>query len=148
MSLNQSASRRPGLAVAIAVAALLGAASAHASKVVKDPETGALRAPTAAELAAEQSRAKTTLSRAQAQPRGLLTGKVAPQAITHADGTVEQELDESTLQFSTVTRNPDGTLSFACVTGQDAADAVVKGKRKAKAAHQHTHAAKEVSYEK
>ncbi|WP_422016243.1 post-PEP-CTERM-1 domain-containing protein [Roseateles sp.] len=147
MSLKKFASRRPGLAVAIAAAALMAATSAHASKVVKDAQTGQLRAPNAEEIAAEQAAAaaKSAMSRTVAQPRGLLTGKVNPQPVTHANGMVSMELDESTLQYSTVTRNADGTLSFDCVTGKDAADAVVKGTKKA---HAHVHAAKEQTYEK
>lgn len=148
MSMNTTqAGLRAGLAVAIATAGLMAAVPAHAIKVVKDPVTGALRAPTSEETTA-QARAAATLSKTQTratQPRGLLTGKVSPAAIVHADGTVEQELDESSLQYSTVTRNADGTLNFACVTGSEAADAIVKGKAKAAA---HTHTAKEQSYEK
>ena len=147
MSLKKFASRRPGLAVAIATAALMAATSAHASKVVRDAQTGQLRAPTAQELAAEQTAtsSKGAASRTAA-PRGLLTGKTNLQEVRHADGTVSLELDESTLQYSTVTRNADGTLSFACVTGHEAAEAVVNGKTKK--AHAHVHAAKEQRYEK
>jgi len=141
---KQLASRRFGLAATVATAALLATASAHASKVVKDPVTGQLRAPTADEIRAEQASAAKSASRA-AQPRGLLTGKVNPPAIVRADGTQFQELDESSLQYSTVTRNADGTLNFECVTGEDAANAVIHGKKKAEG---HSHAAKEQRYEK
>lgn len=146
MSLKKFASRRPGLAVAIAAAALMAATSAHASKVVKDAQTGQLRAPNAEEIAAEQAAAKSAMSRTVAQPRGLLTGKVSPAAIVKADGTIFQEMDESTLMYSTVTRNADGSLSFDCVEGKESADAIVAGKKKAP--HVHNHAAKEKSYEK
>jgi hypothetical protein len=148
MSLKKFASRRPGLAVAIAAVTLMAATSAHASKVVKDAQTGQLRAPTADEIVAEQAAAaaKSAVSRTTAQPRGLLTGKVSPAAIVKADGTIFQEMDESTLMYSTVTRNADGTLSFDCVQGKDDADAIVAGKKKA--SHTHTHSAKEKSYDK
>jgi hypothetical protein len=149
MSLKKFAMRRPGLAVAIAAATLMAFTSAHASKVVRDAQTGQLRAPNATELAAEQAAAsgKGAVSRAAA-PRGLLTGKVNPQPVTHADGTVSQELDESTLMYSTVTRNADGTLTYDCVAGHDEAEAVVKGKKGTAHTHTHKHAVKEQRYEK
>ena len=50
----------------------------------------------------------------------MITGKLNPQPITHPDGTVEQELDASTLSYTVVKRNEDGTLSMVCVTGKDA----------------------------
>lgn len=145
MSLNPTlAGLRASLVVALATAGLMAAVPAHAINVIKDPVTGALRAPTGAELAQSRAAAASTLTKGQAartaQPRGLLTGKVNPEAIVRADGTIFQELDESTLQYSTVTRNPDGSLNFECVTGKEAADAVVKGKKTSRIAKEHVHA--------
>ncbi|MDT8999220.1 hypothetical protein RQP53_08065 [Paucibacter sp. APW11] len=130
------------LAAALAAAAML-CSPAHAAgsgmRVTKDAETGKLRAATAEESA----RLDALAGKAIKEPRGLLTGKVAPKAIKHADGSVEQELDESSLSFSVVTRNTDGSLDTHCVTGAEAADALVSGKQKpakaAKAAKEHRH---------
>lgn len=143
----EAAARRLGLAASLATAAfaLTPAASAaeHAPgmRVVKDPITGQLRAPTAQE-AAELSGASSPKSMRQ-MPRGLITGKVNPAAITHPDGTVEQELDESSMQYTVVTRNTDGSLSTVCVAGNEAADAVLSGKKAgnkvAKASQEHNH---------
>lgn len=146
MSLK-STSRRAGfgLAGALAAAMLMAASPAHAIKVVKDPATGQLRAPTADEVRAEQATQGLKNAKTAAQPRGLLTGKVNPAPIVKADGTIFQEMDESTVVYSTVTRNADGTLDFDCVQGKETADAIVNGKKKAAP---HTHSAKEKSYEK
>lgn len=130
------------LTAALAAAVVL-CSPAHAAgsgmRVTKDAETGKLRAATSEESA----RLDALASKAAKEPRGLLTGKIAPKAIKHADGSVEQELDESTLSYSVVTRNADGSLDTHCVTGAEAADALVSGKQKpakaTKAAKEHRH---------
>ncbi|MBC8056572.1 MAG: PEP-CTERM sorting domain-containing protein [Rhizobiales bacterium] len=140
--------RRHGIA-ALAVAAgvmspLASAGEASpALRVVKDPVSGELRAPTAEESAVlEGADAGKALRRAP--PRGLITGKISPPPIRHADGTVEQELDESTMSYTVMTRNADGSTSMVCVTGNEAAEAALKGKKKsatklAKSSKEHTH---------
>ena len=82
----------------------------------------------------------------QKAPVGMLTGRVNPQPIVHADGTVEQELDESTMMYSVVRRNADGTLSTYCVHGPDQAHEVLHGKIPASVAKV-VKAAKEHKYE-
>lgn len=132
------------LATAFFVAALALASPVRAAdtapglRVVKDPVTGALRAPTSGEAAALDA---TAASRRRA-PRGLLTGKVGPAPIHHPDGTVEQELDESSLTYMVATRNADGTTSVACVTGDDGATTAPKRSQPAKKA------AKEASHDR
>jgi len=139
--------RRYGLAAALAVAAVVMSPAASAGetssglRVVKDAVTGELRAPTAEESAAlESAGSGKALRRA---PRGLLTGKLNPAAVQHADGTVEQELDESSLSYTVMTRNADGSTSMVCVTGTEAADGALKGKKSAtklaKSSKEHTH---------
>ncbi|WP_310385301.1 post-PEP-CTERM-1 domain-containing protein [Roseateles sp.] len=127
------------LAAAFAVAIVLATAGASAATVAKDPSSGELRAPTAAEAQAlSQPAAGARTSGGAVQPRGLLTGKVNPQPVQHADGSVEHELDESTLSFSVATRNSDGSISQACVTGPDAAAAAMKAPAKSsKKGHSH-----------
>jgi hypothetical protein len=112
-------------AAALALAALAAAPAAQAAdlRVAKDPATGQLRAPTADEAKALDAAAATKAP----VYRGLLTGRVNPPPIRHPDGTVEQELDESTLQFSVARRNADGTISMDCVTGPEAAAKSMKG---------------------
>ena len=56
----------------------------------------------------------------------MASGTLNPQALTHADGTVEQELDESTLSYSVARRNADGTVEMVCVQGKDAASKAMK----------------------
>ena len=145
MKWTQFQPARLGAAVALAAAALALAPAAHAQRVAKDAATGQLRPATADEAKVLDAASVSAKSgRLAAQPRGLLTGKVAPQPITHADGTVEQELDESSLSYSVLVRNADGTMETVCVTGKEAADAVVYGKTSvakstAKKAHNHDH---------
>jgi len=129
------------LASAAALFAVAGLAQAAGQTVAKDPETGALRAPTAAEAQALQGKsASGRQSAAASQPRGLLTGKVNPAPVYHRDGTVEQELDESSQSFSVAVRNADGGIDTACVTGAEAAQAIVKGKKSiSKTAKVHAH---------
>lgn len=128
-----------GQAAAAALLALALMTSAQAQRVVRDSATGQLRAPTAEETKALEA---ATRARKHAPPVGLLSGKVNPAPVLHRDGTVEQELDESTLMYAVARRNPDGTLSTYCVPGQEEADRVLKGKvasRVAKAAKEHQH---------
>ncbi|MBB4842752.1 hypothetical protein HNP55_001267 [Paucibacter oligotrophus] len=119
------------MAAAVATVGLMAASAASAATVAKDSATGELRAPTAqeAQVLSQGNNGKTAL---KAAPRGLRTGLVNPQPVKHADGTVEQELDESSLSYSVATRNADGSIDLHCVTGAEAADALHKGKKPAK----------------
>jgi hypothetical protein len=114
-------------------------------RVARDAETGALRAPTAEELKALTATpvASTGTDRAAAKaspPRGLITGRINPPEIVHPDGTIEQELDDSTLMYSVARRGADGKLEMYCVPGKEAADQIVKGKKAvARAAKEHKH---------
>jgi hypothetical protein len=120
-----------GIALA-AVATLCMAAPAHAQLAARDAETGRLRAPTAAEAQALTGGAAPATTRGKAaEPAariGMITGKVNPAPIYHANGSVEQELDASTMSYTVVRRNPDGTLSMECVTGEDAAKKALMSK--------------------
>lgn len=139
---------RFAVAAAIVVAAFVSSPASQAAesaaglRIAKDPVTGQLRAPTAAESAALDA-ASSAKAR---QPRGLITGKINPAPVLHPNGTVEQELDESTLSFSMATRNPDGSVGLQCVTGPEAATAVLNGTKVqgknakvAKSAKEHSH---------
>jgi hypothetical protein len=127
--------------LALAAAMALGLQlSAQAQTASRDTETGQLRAPTADEV-------KAMSPERAARPVGLVSGKANPQAIRHADGTIQQELDTSTLMYSVARRNADGTISQFCVTGPEAAERIVKGKKAkatlvSKAGKEHNHEVK------
>jgi hypothetical protein len=136
--MNQIHTRgRVAFAAALALSFTLGAQAQTASR---DTEGGQLRAATPDE-------AKALSPERAARPVGLLSGKANPQAIRHADGTIQQELDTSTLMYSVARRNPDGTISQFCVTGSEAAERLVKGKKLkatqvAKLSKEHNHEVK------
>lgn len=109
---------------ALASLPALAEQSAPAVRVVKDPATGEMRAPSPQEAAALDGAAATKSS--AALRRGLITGKMNPQAVQHANGTVEQELDESSLSYSVAKRGADGAVETYCVTGADAATSLMK----------------------
>ena len=79
--------------------------------VVRDPQTGKLRAPTAAELRAMRSTVQ--------QP-----SMVAPEPLkstVRADGSRAIDLGERGMVYSVMTRNADGSLGARCVKGGEAA---------------------------
>jgi hypothetical protein len=81
--------------------------------VVKDKQTGKMRAPTPEELRA---------LRAKTPPAAGLTGvPAAPKTLTRRDGARGVRLGEKTLVYDVVTRGEDGKLSEQCVQGEDAA---------------------------
>lgn len=125
------------VAFAAALAVTL-ASAAHAQRVSRDSAGDALRAPTTQEV--------QTLDAAKASRAvGLRSGRPNPPAVRYKDGTVEQELDTSSLMYSVARRNPDGSISQYCVTGADAAEKLVKDTHapvSAKAAKEHTHEVK------
>jgi len=86
--------------------------------VVKDAETGQLRAPTAEEAAV------LTNTNAKSQTKGP-----APQPTTFVTGGgVGLVLDESTTVFAVAKKNPDGTVTIGEATGPDAAKAAAAPK--------------------
>lgn len=76
--------------------------------VVRDAETGELRAPSAAESEA---------LRAQAAAPGARPSQ--PALVTGADGRESVRLGSSRLVYSVVKRGPDGKLDHRCVEGAD-----------------------------
>jgi hypothetical protein len=107
----------PGLAaLALAMALPMAAHAAEAMRVVRDPVTGELRAPTAAEVEA--------MKRAEAQQKSrgprIATTTAAPTEIVHPDGTVEMPLGEDSHMASVVRLNEDGSLTSACMPAKQA----------------------------
>ena len=84
--------------------------------VVRDPQTGELRAPTAAESRALAPQGPSASITAKATP---------PAAVTHPGGARQVRLGERSLVYSVVTRGPDGKLAEQCVQGAAAADKAV-----------------------
>jgi hypothetical protein len=103
-------------------AALCGALpiSVHAQQesgmvVVRDAQTGELRAPTAAE-----ARALAPAPTASAAMRAT-----QPAVVTHPDGGRQVKLGERSLVYTVVTRGSDGKLHDQCVQGAAAAEKAV-----------------------
>lgn len=96
-------------------AACAGASAQEGMTVVRDPVTGKLRAPTAAEL--------RDLRRQNPQPQ-MTPAK--PQSTLRADGTRKLQLGERGMVYSVVTRSADGKLKHECVHADDADGALQK----------------------
>jgi hypothetical protein len=131
-------SRRAAAGAGLALAALgmsQGAMANEVSKdqglvVVRDAETGALRAPTAEEYRA------LVPSAAAAQEKKFARGIVAAPKVTVArNGTRSASVADKAV-YSVVTRNADGSLAEACATGEEAANALVNNTRTAQAKEQ------------
>jgi hypothetical protein len=84
--------------------------------VVRDPQTGELRAPTAAESRALAPQGPSASIRAQS---------TTPALVTHPGGARQVRLGERGLVYSIVTRGADGKLDEHCVQGEKAADKAV-----------------------
>lgn len=97
------------LMLAVALALPLSAHAAEAMRVVRDPATGELRGPTAAEAAA--------FAKAEAQLRAQSSKAPAkgPVEVRYADGTVETKLGDDTHMVSVVSETGDGSLALDCL---------------------------------
>jgi hypothetical protein len=84
--------------------------------VVRDAETGQLRAPTPAEARALAPATRASSMAAPAQPA----------MITHPDGARQVRLGERGMTYSVVTRGADGKLNEQCVQGEVAAEKAIK----------------------
>jgi hypothetical protein len=92
----------------------VAAAGQQGMVVARDPETGALRTPTAAEMKELAARRPATL----APPAPAVMVK-------RADGTRTVRLGEKGLVYSVATRDASGKLAQQCVTGEQAASAIL-----------------------
>jgi len=108
----------------VLVGAVVPSANAQGMRIVRDPVTGQLRAPTAEEYQALQAEeAKAAAARKATAPAA------APAPVRRADGSVQLMLDESQMSYSVVTRNADGSLTEQCVTGAAEAQKALSGKK-------------------
>lgn len=97
------------LVTVCAIGAHFSVAAQEAATVVRDAETGKLRAPTPAELKALQAK--------HPQPRTL-----APAVSSlRPDGTRSVNLGERGMVYAVAKRNADGTVSEHCVKDGEAA---------------------------
>lgn len=142
-----------GLAVAVAPFAMGADKKAESSKpaaakkataakpgmmVVKDPVTGELRAPTAAEYQALNGGGGASAGRSTglqtSAKGGSAEGRAAATPVQRPDGTLTMALDDSTAVFAVATRTPEGKVVMGEVTGAKAANAVVSNAGKKAAA--------------
>lgn len=86
--------------------------------VVRDAETGQLRAPTSAEARALHPRTNASAAR-EAAP--------APRIIIGPGGGRSVQLGERQMVYSVVTRDAEGKLAEQCVHGEHAAERAVHG---------------------
>jgi hypothetical protein len=132
------------LAALLSVLVLAASPAAQAAdgagmRIVRDPVTGQLRAPTPEEFQAIEAQELKAKAAARAT-----TAPVAPTEVRRADGSAKLMLDESQMSYAVVTRNADGSLTEHCVTGADAAQKVLSGKKvsvakNSKNAKEHAH---------
>lgn len=119
MSSSQPSLLRPALAAAALVAVGALPMAAHAQQVVRDAETGLLRAPNAAEAAALAAPASRL-------GRSAPAAAVASEETVYPDGTVMVMTDDSHMMYSVARRNADGSISRYCVQGKEQAAKVSK----------------------
>lgn len=95
--------------------------TAESLTVVKDAETGKLRAPTAAEAATLKAQADAAKSRMRAAPQQVLS-KV------HRSGLRGFRVTDESMSMSVAVRKPDGSIERQCFDSHGAgAEAVAKG---------------------
>ncbi len=128
MNSRKSSMLRTVLAAAALAAVGALPTAALAQQVVRDAESGKLRAPNAAEAAALSARP------AARQGRSALAASSTsePAETVMADGTVMKATGEEDLMYSVVRRNADGSLERFCVQGKEQATKVSKAKSFAK----------------
>lgn len=102
--------------------------------VVRDPQTGKMRAPTPEELRALRAKAPPAAAAASGAPQ-------QNKALSRRDGARGVRLGEKNLVYEVVTRGPDGKLSSQCVQGDAAAEGALH--HPANAEHEeHSHEAR------
>ncbi|MGJ9419838.1 post-PEP-CTERM-1 domain-containing protein [Massilia sp. CMS3.1] len=98
--------------------------------VVRDAQTGQLRAPTAAESRALAPPPSASM-RAQSQAQ--------PALVTYPSGSRQVRLGERGLVYSVVTRGADGKLAEQCVHGAAAAEKAVHAPASTQHNEEHHH---------
>jgi len=123
--------RAASLAAFLFVLTLAAAPAAQAAdgvgmRVVRDPVTGQLRAPTAEESKAmDEQAAKARAAKVAADPAGAAADSPPPMEFRQSNG-VRYRVGDSFLSYSVVRRGADGKLDMQCVTGNEAAERLVR----------------------
>jgi len=106
-----------------------GAPQGQGMVVVRDAQTGELRAPTPAEIRALQP-----------PPSASMTSQAQPAMITGPGGRRSVRLGERHMVYSVVNRDAEGKLGEQCVHGVHAAERAAKGERQPATQHEeHRH---------
>jgi hypothetical protein len=105
-----------GLCLFVMGTAPVRAAGQQGMVVVRDPQTGQMRAPTPDELKALRARTP-----APASLQGALPAR--PAVTTRTDGSHGVRLGDKSLVYEIVSRDAEGNLTSQCVQGDDAARA-------------------------
>lgn len=111
------------LSLVAAGALALGGFSAQAQVVVRDAQTGQLRAPTAA----EQQQLELARQLRDRADRGVVSGNLNPQPVRLPSGEDTLEHTEGMMNYSVVTRTPNGRLVRQCVADMTMAERVARG---------------------
>lgn len=111
-------------AMALMAAGAIGASPALQAadggmRVVKDPVTGQLRAPTAEEFKAMQDQE----DKAKASQRSAPAVRTMPRRNAH--GGLSHDVGERFMTYSVLKRDAAGNMTMQCVTGAEAADKAV-----------------------
>lgn len=122
-----SALMKHPLAIAGAALAIVAIASSSAfagsdnsagMRVVRDPVTGQLRAPTHEELKAMQDEEKAAKAPARAP------ASIAPRS--HQSGARGARMTDESMSHTVLMRQPDGSLQERCFGSRDEAEAALK----------------------
>ncbi len=99
-----------------------------AMAVVRDAETGALRAPTPEELAALQAKAKPTAAAktAVAASAARSAAKAPSAPVVYGSGARSAKLPSGLSSFSVATRAADGSVKTDCIEGAESASEALR----------------------
>ncbi len=107
-----------GLVSQSAVAQEAPVQSNEALTVVRDPETGQLRHPNAAEQAALQAQASNKM-------RAMRVAPAKPEKKVHASGARGMRLTDEFTSSAVAVRKADGSIEMQCFDSHDAAKSAV-----------------------
>lgn len=136
--MSETKPKATSLAALLSVLVLCTAPSAYAAdgvglRVVRDPVTGQLRAPTAEEATAMDERdAAARAAQPAAAPATGAAESAVPMEFRQSNG-VRYRVGDTFLSYSVVKRSADGTLDLQCVTGEEAALKLLKAPQSATA---------------
>ncbi len=111
---------RIGAAVAaFALSSGTFAADAPGMIMVRDAETGLMRAPTPDEFKVLHGAEQSRLSALKPAERDMSAARM----VRREDGVLQKHVSDKSTVYSVMTRAADGSMVMQCVNGADAADA-------------------------